>query len=128
MAMQALHTSCIQAQLTGPLTANMHACLFSLCVCLFAWLKAPFGVQGCTCLRDFRPVYSPAGILFCQPYKRPNLAAIVPACVLGVIVLGLLCVSVGLYWRHQHRISAAAHAKVRGPPGRPPVPEYAMAF
>ena len=73
-------------------------------------------------------MYSPKGILFCQPYKRPNLAAIVPACVLGVIVLGLLCVSVGLYWRHQHRLSAAAHAKVKGPPGRPAVPAESVSF
>ena len=63
-------------------------------------------------------MYLPSGLLICKPYKPPNLAAIVPAVILGCIVLSLLFVSIFLYWRHKHRQNAAAHAKMKGPPGK----------
>ena len=58
--------------------------------------------------------------MFCQPYTPPNLSAIIPSVVLGAAVLSLALLAAALYWRHLHRLSAAAHAKMRGPPGERP--------
>ena len=59
----------------------------------------------------------PNGTLYCQPYTPPNLTAIIPSVILGATVLTLILVTLGLYWRHLHRLNVAAHAKMKGPPG-----------
>ena len=82
-----------------------------------AGVDSPCVVQHCVCLKGFRAVMLENTTMYCQPYTPPNLAAIIPSVVLGAAVLSLALLAGALYWRHLHRLNAAAHAKMKGPPG-----------
>lgn len=76
-------------------------------------------VQYCKCRAGFNFKRLLDNHAQCVPAHTVNVGVLVPAVVFGVVALGLVLLVGTLFLRYKLLPAAAAHHKMKGPPGEP---------